>query len=161
MWVRTASKRDLPAIKDLLATTWHATYDNIYGADRVTEITDEWHSLEALEKQLNTPRSEFLLADDGTAIAGMAYARQTSDNEVKLQQIYVATGFQGRGVGKMLLNEIEESFFEIPKITLEVEEKNTSAIAFYIKHGFVQTGTTENCGKQGSNIPAALFTKQR
>ena len=42
MWVRTASKRDLPAISRLLGETWHATYDAIYGAERVGEITGEW-----------------------------------------------------------------------------------------------------------------------
>jgi hypothetical protein len=42
MFVRTAGERDLAAVRDLLVETWHATYDSIYGAERVTEITDEW-----------------------------------------------------------------------------------------------------------------------
>ena len=161
MWVRTANKRDLPAIKDLLAATWHATYDDIYGIERVSEITAEWHSLQALEKQLSALRSEFLVADDGEKIAGMAYARQASDKEVKLHQLYIKPGFQGRGVGKMLLEEIEESFFEVPIIFLEVEEQNSMAITFYMRNGFVKTASTGNCGMQNSGIPAVVYTKQR
>ena len=161
MWVRTATMRDLPAIKDLLAATWHATYDNIYGIERVSEITTEWHSLQALEKQLAAPRSEFLVADDGERIAGMAYARQTSDQEVKLNQLYISPEFQGRGVGKMLLEEIEESFFEVPKLFLEVEEKNVGAVGFYIKRGFLQSSTVENCGVADSGIAAIVMTKVR
>ena len=161
MWVRTATKRDLPAVQKLLASTWHATYDTIYGVDRVSEITAEWHSLAALEKQLDAPRSEFLLADDGKIIAGMAYARQTSDQEVKLVQLYVASDCQGRGVGKMLLDEIEESFFEVPTITLEVEDKNTGAIAFYSRHGFSTSGQTDNCGLADSGIAALIMKKNR
>ena len=41
MFVRTASARDLPAIRALLVATWHDTYDGIYGVERVTAITDE------------------------------------------------------------------------------------------------------------------------
>ena len=38
--MRTASERDLDAMRALLVETWHATYDAIYGVDRVTAITD-------------------------------------------------------------------------------------------------------------------------
>lgn len=48
MFVRTASERDLVAIRALLVETWHATYDAIYGAAKETEITDEWHSIASL-----------------------------------------------------------------------------------------------------------------
>ena len=41
MFVRTASERDLAAVRALLVETWHATYDAIYGGKRVTEITNE------------------------------------------------------------------------------------------------------------------------
>jgi ribosomal protein S18 acetylase RimI-like enzyme len=161
MWVRTASKRDLATVSELLGKVWHATYGDIYGAGRVSEITAEWHSLAALEKQLKAPNSEFLLADDGTAIAGMAYAAQISATEVKLHQLYVLPGHQGRGVGKMLLEELGESFFDVPTMVLEVEEKNTGATGFYQKHGFHQTGTVSNCGKKDSGIPALVFSKSR
>ena len=40
MFVRSAGERDLAAVRELLVETWHATYDPIYGAERVTAITD-------------------------------------------------------------------------------------------------------------------------
>ncbi|TIV74013.1 MAG: GNAT family N-acetyltransferase, partial [Mesorhizobium sp.] len=49
MFVRTASERDLVAVRALLVETWHATYDAIYGAERVTAITDDWHSIASLK----------------------------------------------------------------------------------------------------------------
>ena len=48
MFVRTASERDLQAVRDLLVETWHATYDHIYGVERVAAITDDWHSIASL-----------------------------------------------------------------------------------------------------------------
>jgi hypothetical protein len=74
MFVRTASERDVGAIRALLVETWHATYDGIYGAARVDEITREWHSPEAVRARLFQPDSEFLVADDGNSIGGTAFA---------------------------------------------------------------------------------------
>ncbi|TIU66551.1 MAG: GNAT family N-acetyltransferase, partial [Mesorhizobium sp.] len=59
MFVRTASERDLVAVRALLVETWHATYDAIYGAERVTAITDAWHSITSLKTRLTRPNSEF------------------------------------------------------------------------------------------------------
>ena len=71
MFVRTASQRDLQAVRDLLVETWHATYDAIYGPERVTAITDDWHSLPSLRRLLDQPGSEFLVA--GRRRSGTAY----------------------------------------------------------------------------------------
>ena len=47
-FVRTAGRNDLEAISELLGVTWHATYDAIYGVERVREITASWHSVQEL-----------------------------------------------------------------------------------------------------------------
>lgn len=141
MFVRTASERDLENIKALLAETWHATYDAIYGIERVNQITTEWHSLAALKARLTRPNSEFLVADDGKKIAGMAFAAATSGSKiVVLYQLYVRPEYQRAGIGRMLLDEIEQSFPEAHSIRLEVEEANVQALGFYLANGFVKSG---------------------
>ena len=76
-FVRTAGEADLDAVRALLVDTWHATYDGIYGAERVNEITDDWHSIASLRRCLTRPNSEFLVADDGEHIGGMAFITAT------------------------------------------------------------------------------------
>lgn len=160
MFVRTASERDLAAVRALLAETWHATYDAVYGAARVTEITNEWHSVASLKTRLTRPNSEFLVADDGKEIAGMAFAAASADGKsLMLHQLYVLPSFQGRGIGTMLLEEIEDSFPEALVIRLEVEEANLQAIRFYEAHGFARTGRTANCGSDQSGFPALIYEK--
>ena len=73
-FIRTAGRADLPKISALLSETWHDTYDEIYGVERVSEITQSWHSQKALEPRLGRPESEFIVADDGARIGGMAFA---------------------------------------------------------------------------------------
>ena len=158
MFVRTASARDIAAVRDLLVATWHDTYDAIYGADRVTAITDEWHSIAALTARLDRPNSEFLVADDGERIAGMAFASVADEGKtVMLNQLYVLPDRQGMGIGGMLFDEITSCFPDADKVRLEVEEKNGKAVAFYRALGFVEAGRTANCGKDQSGIPALVM----
>ncbi len=159
IWVRTATRNDLPAIRKILVETWHATYDEIYGVERVNEICGDWHSLEALEENLERPHSEFLVADDGNAPCGMAYASQ-SEKTINLHQLYVLPEFHGQRAGLQLLVEIENSFMDCNEIALEVEENNKRAVDFYTVYGFQDAGKTTNCGKDGSGIPALILKKQ-
>lgn len=160
MFVRTASASDLEEVRRLLVETWHATYDPIYGPERVSAITDEWHSVEALRARLDMTDSEFILADDGEAIAGMAFARAVEgESVVMLHQLYVRPGYQGRGVGGRLLEEVQDSFPEARTIRLEVEEANRRAVSFYEGCGFTMAGRTANCGCADSGIPAVIMEK--
>ncbi|MFD1983237.1 GNAT family N-acetyltransferase [Mesorhizobium newzealandense] len=157
MFVRTAGDRDLAAIRALLVETWHATYDGIYGAAKVTEITDEWHSIASLKARLTKPVSEFLVADDGKRIGGVAFAESIdSGKQVVLKQLYVLPDLQGRGIGGMLLDEVIESFPEARAIRLEVEEQNTRAIAFYEANGFVRSS---DVGEQASGKPMLVYRR--
>lgn len=160
MFVRTVSDRDIETVRDLLVATWHDTYDTIYGVERVNEITDNWHSIASLKARLQRPQAEFLVADDGKTIGGMAFA--TADPETKtvmLHQLYVRPGLQGQGIGAMLLDEIESCFPDADKVRLEVEEANEKAVAFYLHQGFAKVGKTADCGQAGSGIPAAIFER--
>ncbi|MCF6127383.1 N-acetyltransferase [Mesorhizobium sp. M7A.F.Ca.CA.001.07.2.1] len=144
MFVRTAGERDLAAVRTLLVETWHATYDAIYGAAKVTEITDEWHSVASLRSRLTRPNSEFLVADDGKRIGGMAFAAATADAKIiLLNQLYVHPDCQRRGIGQALLDEVEASFPEARTLRVEVEEANGGAIAFYRSKGFLPVSAAE------------------
>lgn len=159
MFVRTASSRDLEAVRALLVETWHDTYDSIYGPERVTAITDDWHSIRSLEGRLVRPHSEFLVADDGERIGGMAFAAAIDGGAtVMLHQLYVRPDCQGRGIGGLLLDEVESCFPEANKVRLEVEEANAKAVAFYLAQGFAKAGMTANCGGT-SDIPAAIYER--
>jgi ribosomal protein S18 acetylase RimI-like enzyme len=161
MFVRTAMETDLPAIRRLLVETWHATYDAVYGVERVTEITDDWHSIPALRQRLERPWSEFIVADDGTTIGGMAYAESDEERKtVTLRQLYVLPQFQGRGIGGMLMDEVLNAFADAEMARLEVEAANERAVDFYKAFGFNEAGRTSDCGRKDSGIPALVFERR-
>ncbi|AXS41803.1 N-acetyltransferase [Breoghania sp. L-A4] len=159
-FVRTAGKQDLEAILALLSETWHDTYDAIYGPDRVAEITASWHSRQSLEAKLTQLASEFIVADDGTRIGGVAFAAW-SDQQTKrvtLHQLYVHPDCQGQRIGAALLGEIIDAFPDANALRLEVEPANEKAIGFYRAHGFEKVGETKDCGGR-TGIPAAIYER--
>lgn len=160
-FVRTASEGDLKSVSALLGRSWHATYDALYGADKVNEITAAWHSAAALKARLKRPDSEFVVADDGKAIGGMAYAAMAEgESDVAiLHMLYVEPGLTGQGIGRDLFAEVETCFPSAKRMRLEVEPKNARAVAFYTGLGFAEVGWTKNCGAQNSGIPALILEK--
>ncbi|MBX9459442.1 MAG: GNAT family N-acetyltransferase [Rhizobium sp.] len=160
-FVRSASGADLPGVAALLERSWHDTYDSIYGAEKVAEITVAWHSLESLKARLVSPGSEFVVADDGARIGGMAYAAMDKDEPdvVHLHQLYVEPDLVGQGIGRDLFAEVETCFPTARRMRLEVEPKNTRAVRFYSGLGFQEVGWTRNCGGDQSGIPAMIMEK--
>jgi ribosomal protein S18 acetylase RimI-like enzyme len=160
MWIRSATKEDLSAVHQLLVETWHATYDDVYGAEKVNEITARHHSFDALKKQLAKPYSEFIIADDGADILGMAYASQKDHKLSVLNQLYVHPEHQKKGVGSLLLAEVESAFPGVFALQLEVIDKNRNAVEFYESRGFEKTGTRiDDWGQANSGISVVVLEK--
>ncbi|MBM7049581.1 MULTISPECIES: GNAT family N-acetyltransferase [Rhizobium] len=160
-FVRTAGEQDLEKVRALLRETWHATYDHIYGPDKVSELHASWHSLASLKARLANKNAEFLVADDGRTIGGMGYAVMSTEmaKTVMLYMLYVSPRYQRQGIGRDIFAELETCFPDAEVMRLEVEPQNEPAIVFYRAHGFIEVGRTENCGQGKSGIPALVFEK--
>lgn len=160
MWVRSATREDLDAVHALLVETWHATYDDVYGVEKVNDITGQWHSLDALKRNLAKPYSEFIIADDGADIMGMAYASQKDHKLSILHQLYVRPENQQQGVGSLLLAEVESAFPGVYALQLEVIETNQKALQFYESRGFEKTSSRiDNWGHANSGISIVVLEK--
>jgi GNAT superfamily N-acetyltransferase len=160
MWPRSAGEADLAAVRDLLVETWHATFDEILGRDLVLTITDRWHSIEALRANLRKPYSEFVVADRGDgSIDAVAYASQDAEDRAILHQLYVRQGAQVQGLGTMLLAEVEMAFPGIKTMSLDVIERNASAVRFFEHKRYVVAGRHANWGGIQSAEPVITMEK--
>ncbi|MDQ0194797.1 ribosomal protein S18 acetylase RimI-like enzyme [Paenibacillus wynnii] len=106
-------------------------------------------NLQQLEKELSNTSSEFYFIYSYSEIAGYlklnANEVQTEimDNDsLEIERIYIKKKFHKQGLGKYLIHKAIEIAIERnkEKIWLGVWEKNESAITFYKKMDFVQTG---------------------
>lgn len=153
--IRTATVADISAVRATLIETWHATYDPIYGVEKVIDITTRWHSVDALTAQLTQPHSAFLLAEAAGCVVASSFAHRVDPDSVHLSRLYVHPSAQNRGVGRRLMAETLAPFTPIRTQRLEVEPRNTGAIAFYEREGFRLSGQTGDCG--GASGVAALI----
>jgi len=160
-FVRTASERDLPKVSALLAETWHATYDALYGPDKVSEITARWHSVPALKARLERKDSEFVVADNGGELAGMGYVAMSKDRPktALLHQLYVLPRHQRQGIGRDMFAELETCFPDADAMLLEVDPRNDAAVAFYLAHGFVKVGEAKHTADDVSGVPLHVYEK--
>ena len=158
--IRTATFDDLPEVRALLVATWHATYDTIYGAERVTEITDDRHALANLQRQLASPKWLRLVALFDGPIVGTANATIPAEDNIDLHQLYVSPEAQGRGIGSALLRATIAHWPYAGRVSLEVDPHNRAAIAFYHRLGFRKTGENPHAETGAGDMATLVFVKQ-
>lgn len=145
--IRRARPNDALSIIHVLHQTWLSTYPNEemgITKEKIEESFQESLSKENVKKfaskiALKIPDEMRLVAlVDGKIIGIATLIKNKQNNELKT--IYVLPEFQGKGVGKMLWEEVRK-FCDISKETIvNVATFNLNAIEFYKKLGFVDTG---------------------
>ena len=159
-FIRTANERDIEAVRALLARTWHATYDTLYGAEKTAALIADWHSPAAMKERIQKKGGEFLVADDGKRIGGMGYAAMSTKmtKTALLHQLYVDPHYQRQGVGRDIFAELETCFPDAEIMRLEVEPANAVALNFYTGVGFVEVDKVESmAGVKG--LPGIIMEK--
>jgi diamine N-acetyltransferase len=151
----TISKCTPSDLADLRAIAYQ-TYDDTFRAMNTPETMQAYLSaafdLSKLEAELHNPHSTFFFLFDEGRLAGYlklneadAQTESSDPTALEIERIYVKKEFQGLGHGKRLIQYALEIARERSKCSawLGVWEKNTNALAFYERMGFVKAGTHE------------------
>lgn len=82
-----------------------------------------------------------LVAEMSAAMIGFAVASLVIP-DAELETIGIATEWQGKGVGRQLLEALVQALRErgVTKVMLEVRDSNAAAQGFYRSHGFEESG---------------------
>jgi GNAT superfamily N-acetyltransferase len=144
--IRVATPADAATLADLSRKTFVDTF----GADNRAEDMEAYTSAAFGEPQqrreLETAGIVTLLGEyEGEAIA-YAQLRHTPDTpygDVELARFYIDRPHHGRGIAQSLLDAVNVHARALGATTLwlGVWERNSRAIAFYQKSGFVQCAT--------------------
>jgi ribosomal protein S18 acetylase RimI-like enzyme len=141
LWIRPASREDLGAVRDLLVETWHDTYDRLLGAEKVTEVTNSWHSVEALGRQLDLPGVSFLVAEDSAGtVVGHILANAQRPPTLVISRLYVRPSAHAVELAGRLLADALARHPGSSELRLEVEAENAKGIGFYRRQGFEPVG---------------------
>ncbi|KAB2908612.1 MAG: GNAT family N-acetyltransferase [Ignavibacteriales bacterium] len=139
--IRIAEKKDLPEVRELLRETWHDTYGKNVSIEELDTYLDTVYCEKNLADILNEDRENCFVAIQSGNIIGWMRLKRDDDNDIfHLISIYVKPHLQGKGAGKLLLDQgcriAREYRFE--KITLGVMAVNKKSIEWYKKQGFVE-----------------------
>jgi len=147
--INKCNQQDLQLLQEISIETFNDTFKDQNSAANMKAYLDSAFNLKQLEKELSTISSNFFFIYYNEEPAGYlkinindAQSEKMGDESLEIERIYIRNKFQGKGLGKYLINKAIELAIEQNKklIWLGVWEKNENAIGFYKKFGLVQTG---------------------
>ncbi len=111
MKIITATRNQLSIVRDLAIKIWPSAYLGIISKQQLDYMIDKFYSIESLEIQMLEKNQVFLLIHDNTEYVGFcAYELNAINSEkTKLHKIYVLPQTQGKGIGKLFLEEVEKT----------------------------------------------------
>ena len=148
--MRKCTVDDVETLKALSIKTYYETFISLTTAEDMDAYLTEAYDIQKLKKELSDTNIEFYFMYCENELAGyikLNEAPSQSDlndtDSLELERIYVASEFQGRGLGNFLMNTAVTKALEKQKsyLFLGVWEMNEKALAFYKKHGFYEIGT--------------------
>ena len=138
IYLRKANEEDLPIIRTIAEQTWPTAYGDIISQEQITFMLDKMYNKgELLEQMLQG--HHFVIASELNEDVGFAgfSAVNLETKTFKLHKLYVLPKMHGKGVGKILMNEVV-SLIKAQGgefLQLNVNRKN-KAKDFYEKAGF-------------------------
>ena len=138
--IREAAPDDVEIIRNIAETTWWAAYGPILEQEQIIFMLDYIYSIRKLASQLtHGTQTYLLLVEEEKPVAFAAYSPREEDPEIyKLHKLYCLPETQGKGYGKILLNEVIDKTLEAGRHTLDLNvNRYNKAKNFYEKLGFV------------------------
>ncbi|HNB48777.1 MAG TPA: GNAT family N-acetyltransferase [Chitinophagales bacterium] len=136
MKIRIAFVNDIPKIIEVAAATWKQTYAPILSQEQIDFMYERMYTSEAILQQMQNGNT-FLICSENEKILGFISYILREDNCICIPKIYVKPDTHGKGIGKLLLQEVEKiaQKNKLDFIELNVNRKNP-AMYFYKKIGF-------------------------
>lgn len=105
-----ATKADLPTIHDMAQVTFRHTYREMLSPDQIDYMMEWMYALPSLEKQLNDGHVYYIamLGDEPCGYVSVQYEGDTPDGKAQfhLHKIYIMPAHQGKGLGRILFNQV-------------------------------------------------------
>lgn len=137
MHIRAATTADIPQIRLLAHEIWHAHYPAIITVEQINFMLEWMYSATEIECQLREGPHWEIAELDNMPVAFTSYGLE-ADGRVKLHKLYVSTTHQRCGIGQRLLAHVIERAGQLggSEVWMQVNKRNTTAIAAYQKAGF-------------------------
>jgi len=147
--IRPITPPDVPAIAALAREIWQASYPAIITQEQIDFMLEQRYGHERLYDDLEDADKWLDQALVGERRVGFAFS-ELRKGEFKLDKLYIHPDVQRRGVGGQMIEHVAARARKLgyPALVLQVNKRNTKAIASYQKYGFaVRETTVEDLGR--------------
>ncbi len=125
----------IPVIQQIAHETWRPTYGNLLTEEQSVFMLAMMYSEEALKSQFSNCIFQILYFNDKPV--GFSCLEFFNIDYSKLHKIYFLPETQGRGLGKVMIDEVAEKARELGSKSLILNvNRNNKAQFFYEKLGF-------------------------
>lgn len=136
--LRKGKEEDIESIQDMANKTWPAAYGNIISSEQIEYMLEKMYNKGELLSQFQKGYT-FLIAEENDKDLGFAsFSIHDSTNHIyKLHKLYVLPEAHGKGLGKLLINEVVNMVRKVGGKSLELNvNRENKATEFYIRAGF-------------------------
>lgn len=137
--IRDADITAIDLIRQLAEQTWWPTYSPIITHEQIRYMLDTIYSVETLERVMKDGSQHFIILYDDRGPQGFAaYGLRPDEPTVfKLHKLYVLPDNQGKGYGKLMIEEVKRRIRLQNSHTLDLNvNRFNPAKSFYEKLGF-------------------------
>lgn len=137
--IRDASFTEIEIIQDIVERTWWPVYSSILSKGQIEFMLSEMYSTSAIHSTMKDGSQHFIiLYEDGVPKGFASYGSwKEQANAWKISKLYVLPDEHGKGLGRMLLDEIRKRAGQnkTENLILNVNRYNP-AVNFYKRYGF-------------------------
>jgi len=138
MEVKHLSKEELWQVRELALQIFPITYQEIVDKEQIDYMMDLFYTPDNLRKQYESGQVFLIIYAEGKASGYASYTPLYKDGEYKLNKIYVDTSLQGKGLGRILLNDVISRVRNAGGNSLQLNvNRFNKAVGFYKSMGFV------------------------
>jgi GNAT superfamily N-acetyltransferase len=143
--LRKGKEEDIESIQDIASKTWPEAYSGIITDEQISYMLKKMYNKGELLSQFQQGYT-FLMAGEESKDLGFAIFSivDSALRTFKLHKLYVLPETHGKGVGKLLINEVVNLAKRAGGIALELNvNRDNKAVAFYERAGFTVKETVD------------------
>lgn len=143
--LRKGKEEDIPVIQEIAEKTWPEAYGSLISVEQIDYMLKKMYNKGELLSQFQQGYT-FLMAEQGGKDLGFAvFSILDSTLRIyKLHKLYVLPETHGKGVGKLLINEVLNLAKRAGGVSLELNvNRANKAAAFYERAGFTVKETVD------------------
>jgi len=135
-------KEDIFLVNHLAHDIWPSAFKDILSKEQIAYMLDWMYDVNTLEEQVQIGHLYYLVKENGIAKGFLGVEPNYPDADyLRIHKLYVLPDQQGKGLGRVLLNQAIDVAFDLDLHTIHLNvNRFNEAVKFYEYCGFKITG---------------------